>query len=414
MAFGTKSQAWAARLKKATRVGSSTNSKVARLMPEEPGVVVKGEGCRVWDADAREFIDFRNSLGPVTLGYRFPATDRAIREQLENGIIYGHPHPLECEVAEMLIEILPCAEQARFLKTGGEAIAACIRLARAFTGRDHVIQIGYNGWLNSLAATGQALPGRPSEGVPPGVPAALSALHHACPWNDIETIEQIFSDYAGQVAAVVVAADYGRMGEGAEFYPKLRGLTEKHGSLLIYDEIVTGFRVALAGVQEYFKVTPDLAVFAKGMANGMPLSVYAGRKDCMAMLKKAVVSSTYGGETLSLASAKATIATYRSEDVVGHIWRMGEEMWGGSNDLYKKYGLPMEWRGLWPCPRLSFGPDAPADLADRFFRTAYTNGLSLYTCGYVNFSHKDADISEALERMEATCKAVREMRAGER
>ena len=403
MTDGTKSQAWAERLRKAMPFGSSTCSKAARLCPEEPGVIVRGDGCRVWDADGREFIDFRNSLGPVTLGYRFPAIDRAIRAQLENGIIYGHPHPLEGEVAEMLIEVLPCAEQARFLKTGGEAIAACIRIARAYAGRDHIIQIGYNGWLNSLAAKGRQLPGQVAEGVPPGVPAALSALHHTCPWNDVEALEQLFADYEGQVAAVSVAADYARMAEGAEFYPSLRALTEQHGSLLIYDEIVTGFRVALGGVQEYFGVTPDLAVFAKGVANGMPLSVYAGRRDCMAVLERAVVSSTYGGETLSLAAARASIETYRNEDVIGHMWRMGEKMWSGSNDLYKKYGLPLEWKGFWPCPRLTYALDAPDDLPERFNRAAYANGLSLYSCSYVNFSHKESDIDAALERMEATC-----------
>ncbi len=137
-----KNQGWLDRLQRVMPFGSSTCSKKAMYPPDEPSVIMKGRGCRVWDADGREFIDFRNALGPITLGYRFPAVDRAIRNQLRSGIIFGHPHPLECEVAEMLCEVIPCAEQARFLKTGGEAIAACIRLARHSTGREHVIQIG--------------------------------------------------------------------------------------------------------------------------------------------------------------------------------------------------------------------------------------------------------------------------------
>ena len=407
MSETTRSGAWQARLSKAMPWGSSTCSKAARLTPEEPAVIVKGKGCRVWDADGREFIDFRNSLGPVTLGYAFPATNAAIKAQLEDGIIYGHPHTLECEVAEMLIDVLPCAEQARFLKTGGEAMAACMRIARAFTGRDHIVQIGYNGWINTLAPSGQVLPRQKAEGVPPGVPEALSRLHHAAPWNDMGALEKLFADFEGQIAAVAVAADYPRMAEGASFYPRLRALTEKHGSLLIFDEIVTGFRIAMGGAQEYFKVTPDLAVFAKGVANGMPLSVYAGRKECMAVLDKVIVSSTYGGEALSLASAKATINTYRNENVVDHLWAMGERMWTQSNGLFAQYGLPLEWKGFWPCPRIMATDGAPADMLDRFMRAAYANGLSLYNCSYVNFSHQQADIDEALERMGSACKSLK-------
>ena len=396
----TKSEEWNQRLLKVMPKGSSTNSKAPHYVPDEPGVIVRGKGCRVWDADGREYIDFRNSLGPVTLGYQFPAVDNAIREQLENGIIFGHPHPLECEVAEMICEVIPCAEQARFLKTGGEAIAACIKLARHYTGRDHIIQIGYNGWLNSLAAKGKLSPRLTSEGVPAGVPAALSALHHSCSWNDIAGVEEAFGALDDQVAAVVVAADYVRMAEGGEFYPALRKLTEGKGALLIFDEIVTGFRVAIAGVQEYFGVTPDLAVFAKGVANGMPLAVYAGKREVMSGAEKAVISSTYGGETLSLAAAKAAITTYRTEDVIGHLWRMAEKMGGGCNDLFVKYGFPIEVRGLWPAATFAPGPDLRPDFQEKFFRAAYRNGVSLYGLPYVNYSHTEADIGQALDRLD--------------
>ena len=401
----TASQQWADRLKAVVPWGSSTCSKAAPYMPDEPGVIVRGNGCRVWDADGKEYIDYRNSLGPVTLGYRFPAVDEAIRKQLEAGIIFGHPHPLEGEVAEMLCEVIPCAERARFLKTGGEAIAACIRLARCHTGRDHIVHIGYSGWLNALSSGGSTLPGTVSDSVPPGVPAALSALHHVRGWNDREALEEIFAKSADQIAALVVAADYARMSEGETFYPFLRELTDRHGAVLIYDEIVTGFRIAIGGVQEYFGVVPDLAVFAKGVANGMPLSVYCGKAEIMDKLDKAIISSTYAGETLTLAAAKAAITTYLGADVVGHIWRHGEKLWQGVNALFREYDLPAAAKGFWPCPLLSFDPKGPADLQERFFRAAYRNGVSLYSVSYVNFSHQDAEIDETLERLEG---AVRE------
>ena len=405
----SRSESWVRRFGDVIPRGSSTMSKAPKYLPDEPGVIVRGRGCRVWDADGREFIDFRNALGPITLGYGFPAVDEAIRAQLDEGIVFGQPHPLECEVAEMLCQCIPCAEQVRFLKTGGEAVAACIRLARHHTGRDHVIQIGYNGWLSGLAGGGQVLPGRPAA-APAGVPAPLSALHHGCRWNDIERMQAIFDEHDGQVAAVVIAADYARMAAGETFYPAARELTRRKGSVLIFDEIVTGFRVALGGVQEHFGVTPDMAVFAKGIANGMPLSAFVGRRELMQGLQQVVVSSTYGGEMLSLAAARAAIRTYHEQDVIGHLRRQGRAMVEGASALFERHGLPIQLAGLAACPIFVFDPqgdvDAAAGLPEKFFRASYRHGLSFYTLPYVTFSHGDADIAEALERLDDACAQV--------
>lgn len=404
-----RSAAWVGRFQNAIPWGSSTISKAPKFIPDEPGVIVRGAGGRVWDADGQEYIDFRNGLGPVSLGYCFSAVDQAIREQLEKGIIFGQPHPLECEVAELLCETIPCAEQARFLKTGGEAIAACIRLARHHTGRSHVIQIGYNGWLNSLASGGQVLPGRISAQPPAGVPEELSVLHHYCNWADIEGLERLLDMYEGQVAAFVVAANYPEMEKGREFYPVLRELTRRKGIVLIFDEIVTGFRIATAGVQEYFDVVPDMAVFAKGMANGMPISAYVGKRELMEDFKAVTVSSTYGGETLSLAAAKATIETYRAQNVTEHLWQQGTNLVSGANILFRQHGLPIRFKGMSPCPVLTYDveqQESIATLSEQLFRAAYRNGVSFYTVSYVNFSHSDMDVSEALGRLDRACKEI--------
>lgn len=397
------SASWNQRLNDVMPWGSSTCSKSPALLPDEPQVIVRGDGCRVWDDRGREFIDFRNALGPVTLGYRFPAVDEAVRKQLDSGIIYGHPHPLECEVAEMLRDAIPCAEQVRFLKTGGEAIAACIRLARAYTGRDHVIQVGYNGWINSLGIGTRVLPNSTVTDAPPGVPRALALLHHTLKWNDLPAMEKLFDQFPGQIAAVVIAADYRGMAAGPTYYPAARALTRKHGTVLIYDEIVTGFRLARAGVQEYFGVTPDMAVYAKGIANGLPLSAYVGQKDLMQMTRSAVVSTTYGGEALTLAGAKAALQTYRDRDVIGHLWRQGERLWPAVNRLLAGRGIDGRLEGFWPCPAWVFGTP---DVRQRFLRACYRNGLSLYDLSYVNFSHSDADIDEALRRFGRACEEL--------
>lgn len=403
----SKSQEWAERSLRTIPWGSSTCSKAPSFLPEEPGVIVRGKGCRIWDADGKEYIDFRNGLGPVTLGYGYPAVDEAIREQLANGIVFGHPHTLECEVAELVCELIPCAEQARFLKTGGEALAAAIRIARHYTGRDHIVQVGYNGWVNALASGSATLPGQKAQSVP-GVPAAVSALHHASAWNDIGQLERLFEQYDGQIAALIVAADYEHIEAGKTFYPAIRALTEKHGTLLVYDEIVTGFRIAIGGVQQYFGVNPDLAVFSKGIANGMPLSVYAGRKEVMKAcdVGGTVISSTFGGETLSLAAAKASMTIYKEQDVVGHLWKQGERMWGGLNRIFAEKDIPMKMAGLWPCPTFVAEPEAKGDLKERFFRLAYRHGVSLYNVSYVNYSHADQDIDETLERLQGVCEQL--------
>jgi len=399
----TTTMSWHQRLNHIMPFGSSTCSKAPKLLPEEPQVIVRGDGCRVWDDQDREFIDFRNSLGPITLGYKFPAVDEAIRKQLDNGIIFGHPHPLECEVAELICAVIPCAEQARFLKTGGEACAAAIKAARCYTGRDHIIHVGYSGWLNALAKAGATLPGRTAVDYPAGVPHTLSDLHHMSPWNDVDALNKWLSEYEGKVAAVIVAASYADMDKGESFYPRLRQLTHKHGIVLIFDEIVTGFRIAIGGVGEYFDVKPDMAVFAKGIANGMPLSVYCGNRELMGAINNALVSTTYGGETLSLAAAKAAITTYREQDVVGHIWKTAEGLWSKFNDMARGHGLPIGLKGFWPCPMFAF---EDAEIAEPFFRAAYAHGLSLYNVPYVNFSHKQPDVDEALTRFDAALKEL--------
>ncbi|HVX42732.1 MAG TPA: aminotransferase class III-fold pyridoxal phosphate-dependent enzyme [Mycobacteriales bacterium] len=392
-------QPWSERFAHIMPCGSSTTSKAPTLLPDEPEVIVRGEGCRVWDDRGREFIDFRNGLGPVTLGYRFPAVDEAIHRQLLAGITFGHPHPLECQAAELLCELVPHADQARFLKTGGEAIAATIRIARAATGRDHIVHIGYNGWLNTLAPGAPPLPGAEPRQFP-GVPAAVSALHHHARWNDPDGVAAVLDRH--DVAAVVVASDYAGMAAGAEFYPQLRQLATAAGTLVIYDDIVTGFRIATAGVQEYFGVPPDLAVFSKGIANGMPLSAYTGRREIMAAATG--VSSTFGGETLALAAAIACMNTYREQDVPAQLWQRGRQMWSGLDRIFTAAGLPLRTRGFAPCPALTAVDGADASVwLPAFLRAAYRNGVSLYTVSYVNFSHSERDIDEALHRLEKAC-----------
>lgn len=375
--------------------GSSTLSKAPRLTPEEPSTIVRGQGCRVWDYQGREFIDYRYGLGPVTLGYCHPKVDAAIADQLTRGIVFGQPTPLEEETAELFCSLVPAAEQVRFLKTGGEANAAVIRIARAVTGRDHVVQIGYQGWLNSLAHGARVLPGANADSLP-GVPSALAALHHQVGWEDRDTLAAVLAEH--EVALVIVSADYAGLPEALDFYRHLREVTTAHGALLAYDEIVTGFRVATGGVQEWTGVLPDLCVFAKGVANGMPLSVFGGRADLMAGVDDGsiVISSTFGGEALSLAAARAVMTMYRDEAVCDQLWAKGTRLWDGVSDRIAAHGAPITVRGLPVCPQLGVAPGAPADTWERFLRGMYARGVSLYNVSYINLSHDDAAIDATI------------------
>ena len=387
--------------------GTGTLSKRPRFEPEEPCYMDHGKGCRLWDIDGNEYIDFRNGLGPISLGYCYPAVNEAVKAQLEKGTVFSHPCVLEGEVAELVVEMVPCAEKVRYLKTGGEACAAAFKIARAVTGRDIIAQCGYNGWLNSLAAGANVLP-RVREDAPKGVPVDISKLHRAMPWNNIHAYEKLFAEEGNNVAAVAVSMDYPNPEQGPAFLKSLRELTRKHGALLILDEIVSGFRVALGGYQEYCNVDCDMAVFAKGISNGLPLSVIAGKAPLMEEFEKAIVSSTYSGEALSLAAAKAALNVYRQNDVIGHLYAMGSRFQAGLNALFEQYGYPLEARGLAPCSALvecERGRTVENALGN-LFRESYTHGLSLYSVCYINFSHQETDIDEALSRMEDTLRTL--------
>ncbi len=388
---------WRERALAVMPVGSSTNSKASTLLPDEPEVIVRGRGCRVWDDLGREFIDYRNALGPVTLGYAEPRVDAAIRAQLDDGILFGHPHPLETTTAELFCSLVPGAEAARFLKTGGEALAALIRIARAHTGRDRIVQIGYNGWLNSLAPGARVLPGATTTKVP-GVPAALAELHHAVDWNDVATLDKLFTAHGSEIALILVAADYPGLPDASGFYRRLRALADEHGALLGYDEMVTGFRVALGGMAEFTGVLPDLSVFGKGIANGMPLSVYCGRRDVLSVLDRTevVVSSTYGGETLSLAAATATMTAMRDDRIIDLLYASGTTLQDGMNAAFVAAGVSIRLEGHPTCPQLVADDEA---VLQAFLRAAFRHGVSLYRVVYVNAAHSADDIDETLRRV---------------
>ncbi|HVZ86972.1 MAG TPA: aminotransferase class III-fold pyridoxal phosphate-dependent enzyme [Polyangia bacterium] len=292
-----------------------------------PKYIRSGRGARVVDVDDNSYLDFTMGIGPLVLGYRHPAVDAAIRAQLESGITFSLPHPLEVEVAELVHEIVPGAEQVRYGKNGCDVTTAAVRLARAFTGRDKVLCCGYHGWHDwYISVTDRNR----------GIPAGVAALTHTFDYNDLASVEAGLDDDTACVILEPVTFEAPKPG----FLTELKRLCAARGALLIFDEMWTGFRLALGGAQERFGVTADLACFSKAVANGMPLSLLTGRADVMRLCEKDVFFfSTFGGEALSLAAAKATLRELRDGEVPARLDALGTVLREGYNALAEELGV---------------------------------------------------------------------------
>ncbi len=302
-----------------------------------PIYALRGKGSHLIDVDNNEFIDYVLGLGPVSLGYCYETIDNAIKSQLENGISFSLPHTLEIEVSEKLQKIVPDAEMTRFSKTGSDAVTACIRAARAFTKKDHILYTGHGGvwhdWFTAITNRND------------GVPNFNNDLISLFKYNDIESLKSAFNRLDGNVAAVVMEPmwlEYPLDG----FLEEVQELTHKNNALLIFDEVLTGFRLANGGGQELLKVNADLVAFGKAIGNGMPLGAITGKAEYMKKFNEIFYSTTYGGETLSLAAGNAVLNEFLTKNVTKHCWDLGKSLKDGINNLAHEMGLPIEWRGL--------------------------------------------------------------------
>lgn len=387
--------------------GSQTNSK--RPNGYAPGAypiyAERSSGCRIWDVDGNEYIDYVLGLGPITLGYCYPAVDEAIAEQLRKGIVWGLLSPLEVECAERLAEMVPCCEQVRFLKGGSEVTTAAARIARAYTGKELILNCGYRGWADTWSAQVEPPAGR-------GIPECMRGLVKTFPRDDLERFEDLLKRYSGKIAAVFVD-EAGGSEAPREVVQGRRELCDKYGVLLCYDEIVTGFRMAPGGAQEYYGVTPDLACFAKGIANGMPLAAVCGKKEIMSLAADLLISITYGGEALSLAAAVASLKEYRAKPVHHTIRAQGQKLVDGCNALGAKHGVPFTAHGPVMMSMQSFGYNEAALNADCWtllLQEMARRGVLLRRGGlmFVTYSHDDEAVAATLQALDESLAVIRE------
>jgi len=402
----------------------------------------RAAGCRVWDLDGHEYIDLCCSHGATLLGHGDARIRAAVEQAWARGAACSYENETHAELAELLCESVPCLERVRFTGSGTEATMHCIRLARAATGRTKLVRFegnfhGYHDQVmwGSASSFGQANPTLmpQSAGVTPGLDQYLIQI----PYNRPDLLEQIFAEQADQIAAVICEAVYYNAGcilPTAEFMNTLRRLTTRHGVLLIFDEVLSAFRMCVGGAQEHLGVTPDLCTIGKAVGGGLPLSVFGGREDVMRYLMphgNCQHSGTYNGHSVAVAAALAAIRAYREPGFYRHISHVAERLGTGINHIFQQSGLPGHVQWLGARFGIYFGVGhvvrdyAEAQKHDRqlmlkFIAAAIEQGVYFHDYGGAAVHHgfcaamHDQDVDEALQRLSAAAATVQRSRGGSR
>jgi glutamate-1-semialdehyde 2,1-aminomutase len=408
------------RAQEVTPGGVNSPVRAFRGVGGEPFFVDRAAGARLWDADGNEYIDYVLSWGPLILGHAHPAVIAAVCDAAGRGTSYGAPTAGEVELAELVREFFPSMERLRFVSSGTEATMSAVRLARGFTGRDMILKFegNYHGHGDSFlvkAGSGVATLGLPNS---PGVPAELSKLTLTAPYNDLGAVEEVFRTFPGQIACIIVEPVVGNAGFLApvdDFLQGLRRVTEADGSLLVFDEVMTGFRVAPGGAQEHFGVRPDLTTLGKVIGAGLPVGAYGGRRDIMdhiAPVGPVYQAGTLSGNPLAMAAGLAQLRILRDENPYPELerrtWRLVAGLLAGAAEL----GVPMVGGSLgsmWGVflaagPVRSFEDARGSDVAlfQRFYHGALRRGVffapSAFEAGFMSTAHTDEDVDQTIQR----------------
>lgn len=355
-----------------------------------PVYLESGEGALVRDVDGNQYIDYICGLGATTLGHNHPAVFNTILNRIGRGVLHSLPTEIEVSATRELVELIPGAEMARFFKTGADATSGAIRLARHVTGKERIVTIGYNGWHDHFMFD------------TPGVPKVLREYTYRMSLMaeaDEQPLLDLIATKGDEIAAVLLSLPYKRC-VSAEFLHTLRDACRAHGVLFILDEVVTGFRLALGGAQEYYGISADFVCLSKGIAAGMPLSAIAGPREVMSRLSELQVSTTFGGEMLSLEVCKAVLREYRSTDYIQRIAALGRRLRARINERAQEAGFPLRVVGYDAIPFLLFSEDLAVHtkLMEQFLGAMAKRGVLLrrdlnFICG----AHTEAQIDFTAE-----------------
>ena len=398
--------------------GVNSPVRAFRSVGGTPLFLSRGEGAFVWDADGRRYVDYVGSWGPLVLGHAHPQVVGAVREAAERGLSFGAPTEAELEMAELLTRLLPSMQQVRLVSSGTEATMSAIRLARGFTGRSKIVKFEgcYHGHADSLlvkAGSGALTFGQPSSA---GVPAETTAHTLVLDYNDADMLQRTFLAQGDEIAAAIVEPVAGNMNlvkPKPEFLRALRDLCTKHGAVLIFDEVMTGFRVGLQGAQGLYRITPDLTTLGKVIGGGMPVGAFGGRRDimqCIAPLGPVYQAGTLSGNPVAVAAGLATLRLVqapgffeRLDNAAANLARalqkagrdaglaFSAQSVGGMFGVYFRPAAPETYAQVMECDRIAF---------NRFFHAMLAQGVylapSAFEAGFVSAAHGDAEINTTI------------------
>jgi len=369
-----------------------------------PVLLAGGNGGRITDVDGNEFVDLLLGYGPIILGHGETVVDRAADDRALHGFCLNLPSPLMIELAERLVELVPCAEQVLFFKTGSDATTAAVRIARAHTGRDLVLHCGYHGWHDWCLESDPGVPRRPRQEVYP------------FRYNDADELEALLRRHAGEVAAVVITPighEFDRQIETPqpEFLQAVRRLADAHGAVLVFDEVRSGFRVHIGGAQALYGVTPDLTALGKAMANGYPITALVGCREVMSSATRTFISSTYFPNSMEMAAALATLGLLTDQNVLASVHAAGGRFADALQTLVAETGLPVSLSPYPEMPFLHFDAGLAADQAarrDRFYGRLAEAGVFAHPRhhGFLCWRHQEADFARVLEAMRGAARQL--------
>jgi glutamate-1-semialdehyde 2,1-aminomutase len=399
--------------------GVDSPVRAFRAVGGQPLFIERGQGPYLFDADGNGYIDYVLSWGPLILGHAYPSVAEALKVAVDRGTSYGAPTALETELAELIIEAMPSVEMVRFVNSGTEATMTALRLARAYTGRDRIIKFEgcYHGHADMLlvqAGSGVATLGLPDS---PGVPRGATGDTLIAPYNDLDTVESLFAEYGGQIAAVIIEPVAGNMGvvlpeEG--FLEGLRRLTQQHGALLIFDEVMTGFRAAHGGAQTLYDIEPDLTTLGKVIGGGLPVGAYAGKRVIMETVAPAgpmYQAGTLSGNPLAMTAGIETLKVLKGGGVWEELEQKSARLCEGIGQAAQEAGVPITQTRVGtmfctffisePVTDYASAKGADTERFGRFFQAMLEQGMYLapsqFEAGFMSLVHSDDDIARTVQ-----------------